>query len=240
MPAKQTISSPFFSSRNRISPVLLRSLLVRGRGVPISDCLRRYGWDGRAAVATPVLTVDADSGKVSGARFETRGVGPEVKFRASELWGEQEEDTLVTIKFPDLSYVEWRVTGDNRNQSSWLDSDDVEVTYTRGNGERLPVAEEATIGRFAVRFTLLPVKVDHMILYGSIVPLSIAALKEKLEEGGLDLESPFIPTIALKLWYAVESCRMASRSCSFQVRGRVTRWGGGSCLSLSPLAAVTQ
>ena len=214
--------------------------MVRGRGVPISDCLRRYGWDGRAAVATPVLTVDADSGKVSGARFETRGVGPEVKFRASELWGEQEEDTLVTIKFPDLSYVEWRVTGDNRNQSSWLDSDDVEVAYTRGNGERLPVAEEATIGRFAVRFTLLPVKVDHMILYGSIVPLSIAALKEKLEEGGLDLESPFIPTIALKLWYAVESCRMASRSCSFQVRGRVTRWGGGSCLSLSPLAAVTQ
>ena len=200
---KQVISSPFFSSRNRISPVLLRSLLVRGRGIQVDDLLRRFGWNGASAAATPVLTLDPDSGKITGARFETRGKGPEeVKFRASELWGNVPEDALVTLKFPDLSKLEWREVGTTRNQSHWLDSDDVEVSYTRGNGERLDVAEEATIGNFAVRFTLLPVKVDRVVLYGSIVPISKEALKEKVEELDMDLNSHLIPTIALKLFYA--------------------------------------
>ena len=53
----------------------------------MEDCLRRFGWDGLGAVVTPILTVNPESGMVLGARFDTRGKGPEVKFRASELWG---------------------------------------------------------------------------------------------------------------------------------------------------------
>ena len=200
---KQVIASPFFSSRGRISPVLLRSLLVRGRGIQVDDLLRRNGWDGTTAAAAPVLTLDPDSGRITGARFETRGRGPqEVRFKASELWGEMPEDALVTLKFPDLSRLEWRGEGPARNQTVWLDSDDVEVTFTKGDGERLEIAEEATIGKFAVRFTILPVKVDRLVLYGSIVPMGKEALREKMEEGDLDLDSPLVPTIALKLWYA--------------------------------------
>ena len=87
MVTRQTISSDFFASRGRISPVLLRSLLVRGRGVQVDDTLRRFGWDGVSAMVTPIMSVDPESGVVTGARLNMRGRGPEVKFRAKELWG---------------------------------------------------------------------------------------------------------------------------------------------------------
>ena len=202
MVAKQLIASPFFSSRSRISTVLVRNLLVRGRGLQVNDALRRHGWDGTSAAATPVMTVDSESGMVTGARFETRGAGPTIKFKARELWGVSVEDAVVTIKFPDLSKLEWKGDGPTRNQTEWLDSDDVEVTYVGADGGNLSVAEEATIGKFAVRFTILPLKVDRMAIYGGIVPFSKETLKEKVEEGDLTLDSPLVPTIALKLCYS--------------------------------------
>ena len=115
MVARQVISSEFFASRSKISPRLMRSLLIRGRGVQVEDCLRRFGWDGLGAVVTPILTVNPESGMVIGARFDTRGKGPEVKFRASELWSEVEEDAVVTLMFPDLFKIIWRGEGEFRN-----------------------------------------------------------------------------------------------------------------------------
>ena len=175
---------------------------MRGRGIQVDDTLRRFGWDGTGAVATPILTINPESGVVVGARFETRGRGPQVKFRASELWNDVTEDALVTLNFPDLSRLEWRQAGDSRNQSNWLDSDDVNVVYTKANGEELTIPEEATIGRFAVRFTMLPIAVNKMILYGGIVPVSKDHLREQVEDEILTLDSPLIPTLLLKLGWA--------------------------------------
>ena len=47
---------------------------------------------------------------------------------------------------------------------------------------------------------MIPVQVDQIFLYGGIVPLSLDELREKVETEGGDLNSPMIPTIALKLW----------------------------------------
>ena len=54
---------------------------------------------------------------------------------------------------------------------------------------------------FCTRFTLLPVKVDKVLLCGSILPMSKGALEEKLfeMETPVEMESPFIPAIAMKL-----------------------------------------
>ena len=238
MVARQVISSEFFASRSKISPRLMRSLLIRGRGVQVEDCLRRFGWDGLGAVVTPILTVNPESGMVIGARFDTRGKGPEVKFRASELWGEVEEDAVVTLKFPDLSKIIWRGDGEFRNQSEWLDSDDVEVSYSKVNGESLSVAEEATIGKFAVRFTVLPMAVDKMVLYGGIVPVDKVALREKAMEGGLDLDSPLIPTVALKLWWFKGTLRNGYPSLLLPSEGRDDKVGLGVLPLIESIGAM--
>ena len=69
-----------------MSSILMRSLLIRGSGIQVDDTLRRFGWDGTTPVVTTVFTIDGDSGKVKGARYESRGQGPEVKFSAADLW----------------------------------------------------------------------------------------------------------------------------------------------------------
>ena len=127
MVAKQTIVSPLFNTRTRLSQVMLRSLLVRGSGIQVDDSLRRFGWDGAQAAATTVMTIDEDSGTVSGVRLEMRGKGPEVKFKAKDLWIDAEVDIMVTLQFDDLSKVTWitggqtgiRVTGWSQKISMW-------------------------------------------------------------------------------------------------------------------------
>ena len=55
---------------------------------------------------------------------------------------------------------------------------------------------------FCLCFNLLPIKVDKMFLYGSIVPLSKENLFKLLQERDVRSNSPLIPTIAMKLWVA--------------------------------------
>ena len=204
MTSRQVISSPFFSSRSRISPTLLRSLLVRGSGIQIDDTLRRLGWDGSSAVATPVLTVGVELGRVSGARFETRGHGPEVKFNAADLWEGVTTGVLVTVKLDNMSMVQWRSEGIGRNQSEWMEGDEVNVRYERTTGEEMDDEEldDAGVGKFALRLTLLPTNVSKMALYGGIVPMTKEELREKVEACDAEIDSELVPTIALKLGWA--------------------------------------
>ena len=123
MVAKQTITSPFFANRGKLSQVMLRSLLVRGSGVPIDDALQRFGWDGAAGVATTVVTTNPASGMVAGVRYETQGVGPEVKFKARDLWKDADSNVMVNLSFKDLSKMEWSTEGEVRNFSRWIDGD---------------------------------------------------------------------------------------------------------------------
>ena len=55
------------------------------------------------------------------------------------------------------------------------------------------------IGGFCVRFTLLPVKVDTVFLYGGVVPFSKTDLETKMSELDVGLDSPMVPTLTMKL-----------------------------------------
>ena len=205
MVQKQAIVSPIFATRNKLSPTLLSSFLVRGSGIQVGDSLKRFGWDGSQAVATVIVNLNPSSGMVSGLRMETRGAGPEVTFCARDLWEEAPNDVAVAIKFSDLSDVKWNTRGDNRNKSVWLDSTDLDVTYTKPDGTMLVHREEleaANINGFTVRLTLLPLQVDKMVLYGGILPLKRNYLASLVEEARTEMDSPQIPTIALKLSYS--------------------------------------
>ena len=197
MVAKQAIASPLFSARGKLSPIMMRSLMIRGGGIHIDDSLRRYSWNGTEGVATTVMTVNCDSGKVSGVRFETRGRGPELSFKAKDLWVSGSSDVTVSLKFGDLSNIKWKNHGLERNQSEWIDSSELEVSFESQSGE---VVDPGEMPGFAIRLTMHPVQVDRILLYGGIVPLSKEELQEKVEEEGTTLDSPFIPTMALKLW----------------------------------------
>ena len=68
-----------------MSTTLMRSLMIRGSGIQVDDCLRRFGWNGDQAVLTTIMTLNAESGTVAGVRFESRGQGPKVAFKARDL-----------------------------------------------------------------------------------------------------------------------------------------------------------
>ena len=178
--------------------------MIRGSGIHVDDALRRFGWNGEAAAGTVIITTNAESGSVSGVRFVTRGKGPEVTFKAKDLWKNADKDATVTIKFPDLSKVSWGMEA-NRNQSSWMDSNELDMVVKVQDGRVLEGAEdlqEKNIGDCCVRLTLIPIAVDKLALYGGIVPLGKEELTEKVLESGMEMNSTLIPTIAMKLWFS--------------------------------------
>ena len=149
---KQVISSPLFAKRRKLSPTLMRTLLIRGGGINVDDCLRRFGWDGIGATITTVMNINVEAGTVSGVRFESRGQGPNVTFRAKDLWRTAEDGISVTLKLHDLSELEWNSEGRVRNQTKWLDSSNLNVSVFKGE-DRLDTQrekEDAGVGGLSV------------------------------------------------------------------------------------------
>ena len=201
MSSRQLITSPLFHKKGRLSTLLMKRLLVRGGGVHIADTLERHGWSGDNPVATTVATVDPVSGVIQGFRFETRGQGPVVRFPAVELWPGVEEDIMVHIKLHDLSRLTWLTLGEASNQTNWIDSTEVSFEAVHAERGALEIEECDCLGMggFVMGFTLLPIRVNSMYLYGGIFPLSKQELQEKLEAMGSEETSQMIPTVAMKL-----------------------------------------
>ena len=57
------------------------------------------------------------------------------------------------------------------------------------------------MGGFSIRFTLLPIRVDKVVMYGGIIPLAKLDLEAKLLEMDMDIASSLVPTVAMKLGY---------------------------------------
>ena len=83
-----------------------------------------------------------------------------------------------------------------------MTEDDFEVEAIQGERLRLSKDDlkELNVGGFTMRFTLLPVTVDKMVLHGGILPYSKEELQEKLGEMGIAMDSHLIPTIAMKMF----------------------------------------
>ena len=201
MAGRQVIVSSLFNIRGALSRNMMRNLMIRGGGVQVDDALPRHGWSEESPVATTVVTLEADSGAIRGIRYETRGKGPIIQFKASELWLGGDEKVTVKVKFEDLSTLPWMTEGEVRNQTKWQDSE--ELDYEVYHEEKGVLADDEldvyNVGGFSVRFTLLPVKVDKACLYGGIIPLSKGELEEKMRDLETDIDSPLIPTVAMKL-----------------------------------------
>ena len=198
---RMAIASELFRQRGPLTKATLASLHIRGAGVQVDDALGRKGWDHEGPVVTTVMTVDPNTGVVRGTRYETRGsIDNPLKFKASELWVGASEGIEVTIKLTDLGIIKWVTEGEVRNLSYWIEDKDIDYAIMKGNtaiqeGKK----EENRIGRFAIRFTILPGDVDKSLLYASIIPYSKVGLEEKLQAVNKTLDSPVIPTLALKL-----------------------------------------
>ena len=198
------ILSPVFKAKGKLSVSMMRNLLVRGGGLQISDTLQRFGWNGEEPVVATVVTLEPDTGVIRGLRYETRGVGPEIKFKAKELWPSVTEDMLVKIKLTDLGIINWATVGEKRNQSEWIDGEtlNMEVLHQERGDLSQEELQELGGGGLSVRFTLLPVQQDKVFLYGGIIPLAKDELLEKLRGMEMEPSSPCVPTIAMKLHFS--------------------------------------
>ena len=112
---RQIINSPIFSNRTGMSANLMSKLVVRGGGAKVDEALKRFGWNGTSPVIFTVLTAEIATGSIRGARFETRGGLDDIKFLATDLWQGSEAGISVTIRFPNLSILNWNATGKYRN-----------------------------------------------------------------------------------------------------------------------------
>ena len=108
---RQIIASHLFSNRGKLSPTLMRSLMVRGCGVQVDDGLCRFGWDGEQGVITTIMTIDPEAGKITGVRFESRGRGPQVSFKARDLWKSVANDLTASLKIDSLRQIKWKNAG---------------------------------------------------------------------------------------------------------------------------------
>ena len=150
---------------------------------------------------TAVATIEVASGVVRGFRYETRGGLDDIRFQIKDLWQGAEAGVTAVLKFPNLGILHWAVVGDIRNQTTWVDGDSIVTVFARNDGAELEDDEKeaAGIGKFALRFTLIPVAVDKVALSAGIVPFSKAVLQEKMTAAGSNLSSSHCPTIAVKL-----------------------------------------
>lgn len=199
---RQTIASSLFLKRGPLTKSILSSLHIRGSGVQVDDALLRKGWDGEQPAATSVITVDPSTAKIRGIRYETRGaISHEVKIKATDLWADAKEGIDVIILFNNLSVIKWVTEGDHRNLSYWIEDKDLNVTLWKGETMMQEAEKEVNgIGSFVVRFIILPGAVDASVLYAGAVPCTKAELEEKLKEIDKTVNSPVIPTVALKLF----------------------------------------
>ena len=105
------IASSLFSKRGKMSPSLMRSLMVRGSGIQVDDCLRRFGWDGAEGVIATMCNINSKTGTVTGVRFKRRGKGWEINLWAKDLWKGADDDLSVRLSFSNLSQVKWKLRG---------------------------------------------------------------------------------------------------------------------------------
>ena len=138
----QTIVSDIFKKQTKMGVQKMSQLLVRGGGIQINDALNRLGWSNDEPVLTTVLSCEIDSGVVRACRFETRGDLGTILFGAKELWPNAQHSVSVSINLGDLSVITWPMAGDNRNQSAWIDDEDLEVTYKQQDGTVLESAND--------------------------------------------------------------------------------------------------
>ena len=123
-----------------------------------------------------------------------------------KLWPTVTEEISIKLKLPDLSILSWNKVGEQRNQTEWIDFDNLEVEVTHSDRGPLSMMElsEANAGGLCIRFTLLPVKNDKVFLYGGVVPVSKERLHEILREQDLLPSSPHCPEAAQQPWEAPE------------------------------------
>ena len=122
---KQTIVSDLFKGKGKLSKSMKRNLMIRGSGVQVDDTLQRYGWEGEEPAVTTVITLEAETGNIRGIKYETRGKGPTITFKARELWPEANERISVNLKIDNLSKLKWSTEGMMRNQTAWLGKEDL-------------------------------------------------------------------------------------------------------------------
>jgi len=143
-----------FSGEGAIGGEELARLDVTNGDEAVTNALKEFGWNGKAAVGCVVLHLSADNQSATSGQFAARGrlAKEEVKIEAAKIWRDAEAGPIVTIKIPgggDFAF------GDGGLCSDYLDGDKVDFcVMTAGRGSQPILRDEFAdkgIGNFCLR-----------------------------------------------------------------------------------------
>ena len=204
-----------------LTEATMRTMVVRGNGPEVlaDACRGLYGYTTGAAIGS-LLTVDTNSGKVTGARFapiaEKDVAMFELKFQASKIWPEASSRMEVSLRIlpKDLAFssVASEVKG-ARGCSEWVDAFDCDsftITNvgdkgTRGTRAEDPVAVDKSTWKdheglkngACWRLTLEPESTEKTKVRVMMVPVSKEDLIRQTNENATEMSDPALPAISM-------------------------------------------
>ena len=137
-----------------------------------------------------------------GLPVRDEGLPAPVKFLAKDIWPGADPTVSVTLKFDDLGTINWATIGECRNQSAWIDRANLDLSFFGSDRSPMNEAEQEESGfdKISVRFTVLQLAVDKVVLNLGAVPFSKEELTNKARENHVPLSSPSLATVAIKLF----------------------------------------
>ena len=200
MPVK-SIENEVFTKRGPISQQLLSQLSIRGGAQHISDALTRAGWNGMGVRVVPVVSTNPDTGAIIGSRFAVRGKIADYEIKASSLWSRAPKDVMVKMDLNGSDFV-FSNRGDNipANFSDWIDCRAANiVTLKKGDDqvpweEIIPGVEDTSL---VVRLEIHVVSVTDVMVYLTMIPLSLENLVTTIDRWEVDVASDKLPSVVL-------------------------------------------
>ena len=96
-----------FDSRGTIPQKVWPLISIKGDDSCVDDGLSRWGWTGTNLVVTPVITTEAETGKVLGSRWAVRGPVASYTMKATSLWTESKKNVTIQLgkKYSTFIYI---------------------------------------------------------------------------------------------------------------------------------------
>ena len=187
-----------FNGRKKMADEVMRGGVIMGGKVALAEKLKQdHSWDGRSLIAAPITVMEA--GAIVDNYWSVLGELKDLVFRANLLWAKGSKDLKVTIKMEDLGMFDFK----DGNLSEWLDKEDLEVSYSSGDGQEMgyeEVVDKHGEVQFSPRLLVIPTSHLGASVWVGASPYAKADIKTRL---GGDASSNVAPHITLPIHEAM-------------------------------------
>ena len=156
-----------FNGRKKMGDEVMREGVIMGGKVALAEKLRHdHSWDGRSLIAAPITVMEA--GAIVDNYWSVLGELKDLVFGANLLWAKGSKDLKVTVKMEDLGMFDFK----DGNISEWLDKEELEVSYSSGDGQEMryeEVVEKHGEVQFSLRLLVIPTSWEPVFGLGRVL-----------------------------------------------------------------------